>query len=143
MKAPAAKLRQLNEDMTLPQFRMFKMDSVVFITNLPENQIHAQLYSACSESVQNSQANTESDFFSLTKEKIIETLEEIVRKKCNPMVHRLHFRCIHQLQEESGFVVKLRSSASDCEFQCPNCHFDLQSINIKDQFIRGLQNESI
>ena len=27
--------------------------------------------------------------------------------------------------------------------QCPNCHFDLQSINIKDQFIRGLQNKLI
>ena len=52
-KAPAAKLPQLNEDMTLPQFRKFKMDWDVFkrITNLPENQIHAQLYNAYSESV--------------------------------------------------------------------------------------------
>ena len=83
MKAPAAKLPQLNEDMTLPQFRKFKMDWDVFkrITNLPENQIHAQLYNACSESVQNSLVNTESDFFSLTEEKMIETLEKIVTKK--------------------------------------------------------------
>ena len=102
MKAPAAKLPQLNEDMTLPQFRKFKMDWDVFkrITNLPENQIHSQLYNACSESVQNSPVNTESDFFSLTEEKMIETLEKIVTKKCNPMVHRLHSRYIHQLQEE-------------------------------------------
>ena len=145
MKAPAAKLPQLNEDMTLPQFRKFKMDWDVFkrITNLPESQIHAQLYNACSESFQNSLVNTESDFFSLTEEKMIETLEKIVTKQCNPTVHRLHFRSIHQLQEESikDFVVSLRSSAPDCEFQCPNCHFDLQSINIKDQFIRGLHNE--
>ena len=88
--------------------------------------------------------NTESDFFSSTEEKTIETLEKIVTKKCNPTVHWLH-RAINQLQEVSikDFVVRLRSSAPDCEFQCPNCHFDFQSINIKDQFIQGLQNESI
>ena len=147
MKAPAAKLPQLNENMTLPQFRKFKMDWDVFkrITNLLESQIHAQLYNACSESVQNSLVNTECDFFSLTEEKMIETLEKIVTKQCNPTVHWLHFRSIHQLRQESikDFVVRLRSSAPDCEFQCPNCHFDLQSINIKDQFIRGLHNESI
>ena len=111
MKAPAAKLPQLNEDMTLTQFRKFKMDWDVSerITNLPENQIHAQLYSACSESVQDSLVHTESDFFSSTEEKMIETLEKIVTKKCNPMVNRLHFRSIHQLQEESikDFVVRL------------------------------------
>ena len=41
------------------------------------------------------------------------------------------------------FCCYIRSSAPDCKFQCPNCHFDFQSINIKDQFIRGLHNESI
>ena len=82
MKAPAVKLPQLNEDMILPQFRKFKMDWDVFkrIKNLPGNQIHAQLYNACSESVQNNLVNTESDFFSLTEEKMIETLEKIVTK---------------------------------------------------------------
>ena len=60
IKAPTAKLAQLNEDMTLPQFRKFKMDWDVFkrITNLQENQIHAQLYNAYSEFVQNSLVNT-------------------------------------------------------------------------------------
>ena len=69
MKAPAAKLPQLNEDMTLQQFRKFKMDLDVFkrIINLPENQNHAQLYNACSESVQKSLVNTESDFFNRRK----------------------------------------------------------------------------
>ena len=48
MKAPTAKLPQLNEDMTLPQFRKFKIDWDVFkrITNLPENQTDAQLYNS-------------------------------------------------------------------------------------------------
>ena len=55
-------------------------DVIKRITNLPENQIHAQLYNACSESVQNSLVNTESDFFCLTEQKMIETLEKIVTK---------------------------------------------------------------
>ena len=60
MKAPTAKLAQLNEDMTLPQFRRLKMDWDVFkrITNLQESQIHAQLYNTYSESVQNRLVNT-------------------------------------------------------------------------------------
>ena len=147
MKAPTVKLPQLNENMTLPQFRKSKMDCDVFkrITNLPENQIHAKLYNSCSESVHNSLVKTESDFFSLTEEKMTATLEKIVTKKCNRTVHRLRFRSIHQLQEDSikDFVVILRSSAPDYKFQCPNCPFDLHSINTKDQFIRGLQNKSI
>ena len=79
MKAPAAKLPQFNEDMTLLQFREYKMDWDVFkrIT-FPENQIHAHLYNACNESVQNRIVNTESDFFSFTEEKMIETLGKIV-----------------------------------------------------------------
>ena len=65
-----------------------------------------------------------------------ETHEKIITKKCNKGVHWLHFQSIHQLQEEpiKDFLVRLRSSAPDYEFQYPNCHFDLQSINIKDQF---------
>ena len=65
MKGPVAKLPQLSEDMTIPEFRKFKMGWDVFkrITNLSENQIHAQLYNAYSESVQNNLENTESDFF--------------------------------------------------------------------------------
>ena len=33
--------------------------------------------------------------------------------------------------------------APDCEFACPGCNYDLQSEHIKDQFIRGLFNESL
>ena len=41
------------------------------------------------------------------------------------------------------YVVKIKSSAPDCEFACPGCNYDLQSEHIKDQFIRGLFNESL
>ena len=72
------------------------MDWDVFkrITNLPENQIHAQLYNACSESVQNSLVNTETDFFN--RRKMIETLEKIVTKNA--------------IQQSIGYIFGLSTS---------------------------------
>ena len=62
----------------------------------------------------------------------------------NPAVHRKTFGEITQTEIQSikNFVVKLRSAATDCAFTCPNpdCGQDLASINIKDQFTRGLNN---
>ena len=82
MKSPAAKLPHLNADMTHPQFRKFKTDWAVFkrITNLPSNQLHAQLYNSCDEHVQNSLVNTVTDFFSLTEVELLNMLEDIVPK---------------------------------------------------------------
>ena len=60
IKTPAEKLSQLQAEMTNPQFRKFRVDWSVFkkITNIMDNQIHAQLYNACDDSVQNSLLNT-------------------------------------------------------------------------------------
>ena len=92
-KIPAAKLPQLQAEMTKPQFRKFLIDWSVFkkITNIPDNQVHAQLYNSCDDSVQNSLLNTVSDFFRLSEEQLLKTLEEIVTKRSNPAVHRLQF----------------------------------------------------
>ena len=93
MKTPAAKLPQLNADMTHPQFRKFTTDWNVFkrITNIPETQLHAQLYSCCDDYVQNSLVNTITDFFSLTEDQLLSSLEAIVTNKSNPSVHCLQF----------------------------------------------------
>ena len=70
MKTSAAKLPQLNAGKTHPQFWKFKTDWHVFkcITNIIDNQIHAQLYSCCDYDVQKSLANTITDFFTLTED---------------------------------------------------------------------------
>ena len=61
------KLPQLTNEMTLPQFRKFKIDWTVFknITLLPDNQITSQLYNACEDSVQTSLINTIPNFIEL------------------------------------------------------------------------------
>ena len=43
----------------------------------------------------------------------------------------------------SKMIIRLRSSASDCAFSCPDCHADLQPTHIKDQFICSICNETL
>ena len=147
VKPPSAKLPQLTSDMTLPQFRKFLIDWNVFkrITNISETQIHAQLYSCCDDIVQNTIVNTVPDIFSVSEANLLGIIESIVTKHSNPSVHRMNFGSIIQSPAETiqEFVVRLRSLAPYCEFTCPNCTFDLQSNHIRDQFIRGLYNETL
>jgi hypothetical protein len=147
MKTPAAKLPELSADMTHPQFRKFQMDWSVFkrITNIPTHQIHTQLYNSCDEHVLNSLVTSTTDFFALTEDQLLTILEGIVTKKSNPAVHRLQFSSILQCEGESikDFVTHLKSSSPDCEFSCSACQADLQPQHIKDQFIRGIYNETL
>ena len=41
------------------------------------------------------------------------------------------------------FLMRIRPLAVDCEFSCPACKTDISSINIKDQLIRSLHNETL
>ena len=106
----------------------------------PKNQIHPQLYNTCDETVQNSLVNTVSDFFSLSKNELLDTLEAIVTKKSNPAVHRLTFASLLQSEGEpvNDFAIWLKAVSPDCEFICPGCSKDLQPFHIKDQLICGL-----
>ena len=147
IKAPSAKLPQISDDMTLPQFRKFVIDWNVFkqITGVTGSQTLAQLYSCCEDTVQNSIVNTIPDIFAVSEKQLLKEIESIVTKRSNPSVHRMTFASLNQSSDESiqEYLVKLRSSAPDCEFTCPNCKFDLSPVHIKDQFIRGLYTESL
>ena len=131
--------------MTHPEFRKFKVDWQVFRrrTRLPLEQVAVELYSACDNAVQNAIVNTCDDFFSLDEESIISLIEQIVTKRSNPAVHRLNFSKLVQAETESisDYLVRLKSTARDCEFSCPNCKFDLMPVNVKDQMIRGIHSE--
>ena len=100
---------------------------------------------SCNESVQNSLVNTASDFFTLSEFDLLKTLKQIVTKQSNPAIHRLNFSSLRQSETESikEFLIRLKSTSPDCEFTCPSCDFDLQPIHVKDQLIRGLENENL
>ena len=57
----------------------------------------------------------------------------------------MNFGALQQFEHETiqDFEVRLNSASIDCEFSCPNCHYDLSEIHIKDQFIRGLFNDTL
>ena len=115
------------------------------MTGLPPSQIGPHLYSACNDTVQHSLVNSHSTFFEMDESAILEVIEKIVTKSVNPAVHRMHFGNLMQSEGESikDFLMRIRSLAVDCEFSCPACKTDISSINIKDQFIRGLHNENL
>ena len=76
---------------------------------------------------------------------MLQTIELIVTKRVNPAVHRMNFGNLMQHENESveDFLTRLRSLAVDCEFLCPECTHAISCINMKDQFIRGLCNETL
>ena len=58
-------------------------------------------------------------------------------------MHRLNFSELVQAESESisDYLFCLKSTARDCAFTCPNCKFDLMSIDIKYQMIRSIHSE--
>ena len=76
---------------------------------------------------------------------MIQIIETIVTKHSNPAVRRLNFATLPKSEGKSmqNSIVQLKSVAKNCEYSCPSCYVDLQSIHVKDQFIRGLHNETL
>ena len=143
----AAKPPKLSSDMTSQQFRKFLIDWDVYIkmTNIITSKQTMQLYNCADDEVQTSLINTNSNFFKLHPDEALKEIEKIVTQKVNPLIHRLKFATLVQSSNEpiSNFVVRLKSSANDCNFSCPKCTEDISETYIKDQFVRGVLNESL
>ena len=146
-KAPptAVKLPTILSEMTHPQFRKIKIDWAVYkeMYSVPDSHVPKLLYSACTEEVQNSLINSNPNCLSMSEEDLLKVIEKIVTKSINPSVHKMNFRKMYQKENESikDYVIRLKSFAVDCEFTCPSCKVDISEINIKDQFITGINNE--
>jgi hypothetical protein len=85
------------------------------------------------------------DFFEKTEEQMLDCIELIVTKRVNPTVHRMNFGKIKQAECESiqDYLTRIKSSAMDCEFACPDCESDISRVDIRIQFIRGLSNDTL
>ena len=144
---PHIALPRVNAEMTQAEFRKFKTDWSVYkkITKIPEDQMASQLYTACDSAIQTSIVNSVNDLLSVEETELLLLIESFTTRHSNPAVHRLAFSNINQSESEAikAYLVRLKSSAKDCEFECPSCKHDLSPINIKDQFIRGLHNTAL
>ena len=84
-------------------------------------------------------------FLELNELDALACIEDLVPKLAKPTVNRKNFHSIKQNDNETiqEFVIRLKTAAPDCEFSCPNCNHDLSHLNIRDQFIIGLNNHLI
>ena len=143
----SVKMPTISAEMTHPQFRKLKVDWDVYkkIVNIPPAQIGPLLYNACEQQVQSSIVNSVKNFFQLTEEQMLEEIEGVVTHRVNPAVHRRNFNKLQQQENESmqDFRNRLNTEAVDCEYSCPECSADISWVNIRDQFISGLNNEPL
>ena len=148
-KPPATSVKLLcaNANMTPPQYRKFMTDWNFYkcMTSLLVQQIPSHLYSACNETVQNSLVNFHRNFLEMGKTTMLEAIEQVVTKSVNSPVHRMNFGNLMQLENKpiKDFLVRLLFMVVDCEFICPAYSHDLSNSNLKDQFLRGLQDETL
>jgi len=49
----------------------------------------------------------------------------------------------HENEMVCDYLVRLKSSAQDCEYACPQCQPTVSPSYIRDQLIRGLHNETL
>ena len=98
IQALAAKLPNLNIEMTTQQFRKFWIDWDVFtkMTNMPTSQFNIHLYNCADEAVQNAIINTYPNFFTTDPDKLLYMVEALVTKRSNPIVHCLAFASMSQ-----------------------------------------------
>ena len=136
-KAPsaAAKLPTISADMTHQQFRKFRVDWQVYkqITALPTTHAQNHLYNACYEEVQTSLINTNPKCLTLSETDLLDTIEKVVIRRMNPAFHKMNFRKQIQQDNESikDYIIRLKSTAVDCEFACPVCKADISETNFK------------
>ena len=104
-----------------------------------ESQIHAHLYNSCDDYVQTSLVNTAADFFTLSEDQLLTTLETIVTQHSNPAVHHLKFTSLTQSENESieNFVVTLKSVVPDCEFTFPTATTTCKTLILKINLLKG------
>ena len=138
---------RIKSEMTKAEYRKLRHDWGVFksMSQIPDTQIAAQIYSTCDSTVQTSIIAYFPNFFEFHEDQILDEIENIVTKSSNPAVHRFTFSNMSQSDGESiqQYIIRLKSAALDCAYACPNCECDLSSIHIKDQLIKGLKNSQL
>ena len=90
-------------------------------------------------------SNTHPKFFTTDPDRLLRMIEVLVTQKSNPMVHQITFASMSQHEDEpiQQYIVRLRGMATDCNFSCPRCEHDISDIYIKDQFIKGIANNTL
>ena len=90
-RSPAAKLPQVNLEMTPQQFRKFQIGWKVFpkMTNMPRSQTNIHLYNCTYKDVPNAIVNMHCNFFTNDPDKPPEMVKAFITQRSNSIIHRL------------------------------------------------------
>ena len=137
-------------------FRKFRHDwkSYKESYSLPPATLRNYLYQCCSQDVQTAIFASCPKFLEPTltnpaddENAALDFVQGIATCNAHPLVHQIQFWSITQSKGESckDFLSRLRVAAPDCDFMCPNanCRADLSRTNIRNQFVRGVYNNTL
>ena len=86
---------------------------------------------------------TDAQWRTLTPDAALDAIGKIVLRSSNQAVQWLEFFSVVQGQEESisDYFIKCTQKATDCEFKCPNCAFDLSEFMLLRKLMVGLSDQ--
>ena len=152
-KLPPAIRPTATLDMAPQHFRKFCHDwqSYKESYKIPDTMVRNYLYQCCSADVQTYVYATHPMFLhpedDATEEDALSIIQSICVRKTHPLVYRMTFCAISQAKGEScqDFLSRIRVAVPDCDYTCPKqtCKADLSSIQVRDQFVRGLYNPTL
>ena len=91
------------------------------MTNIPSNQLHAQLYNSCTDNIKTNLVNTLNIFFELTEAQLLETLEQIVTKiQSNRTLITLQLTSPIWNRNHSGICYLLKINCTRLQIYLPN-----------------------
>ena len=115
---------------------------------IKESDIPSELLYCGNEDVRKKIRIEKSDFLTpgkYTETELFDFLKSILLSKVSRIVHVKQFYDIRQKSNEpcDNFLSRLQAKASCCLFQCLSCGASSVKQRVKEQFIVGLENESI
>lgn len=131
-------------NMTLQEYRTYKKDCIDYkkLTNYSDEQVVLQMRLNMDGDLKRAiDTNYGNDWDSLLLNEALKAVGEIIHQISNPVVYRKEFDKMHQKENEPirEFVTRLKSCATDCDFQCP---YD-ESHNLTDYHIINKIRSSI
>ena len=134
--------------MSHSEFRSYKKDCQAYqkLTKRPDNEIVLQLRLSMDADLKRIIDTNYPNWEGFAVDDAINTVEQIVRETCNPVVYRKQFSELSQLKDEKihDFHTKLRACAVDCAFQCPyDPDHDLTEYHIMNRIRSAVYDEQL
>ena len=148
-RIPASSLPDKAEnDMTLPQWRIWKRDMLQFasLSSWDEKTTVLNIRLRCDDKLKRIlEAEHGDNWEQLTTDQALAALEAVLRTATNPAREKDKFHHLQQMPGETGknFMHRCEQQALECDFQCPSCHVDISEWCVRDRVLAGLRDDML